>query len=288
MSHDQLDRVRAYYDATWWDYQAVWQNRDSLAVHFGFYDADVATHADSLVHTNRFLARLAGLQPGMHVLDAGCGMGGTALWLARHQGVRCTGITPVPSQVAFAERQAKLKGLGDRVRFVEGDYCAMPFADASFDRVWACESVCHAEHKADFYREAWRVLRPGGRLVMAEYMRTARPLAQTQEALLSAWLRRWAIPDIDTPAEHRHHAARAGFAAIRIEDQIAHVRPSLHNLYEHVQRYLWLGHVLRALGIRRREAHDNHVGSRFLWRALKAGAWSYLTLVAEKPLSSNG
>ncbi len=283
MTRAHLDRVRAYYDATWWDYQAVWQNRDSLAVHFGFYDAEVATHAESLVHTNRFLARLAAIQPGMHVLDAGCGMGGTCIWLARNCNVQCTGITPVASQVAFAERQALKKGIEDRVRFVEGDYCAMPFADASFDVVWACESVCHAEKKADFYREAWRVLRPGGRLVMAEYMRTGRPLSQEAEDLLRAWLHRWAIPDIDTPAEHRAHATEAGFARVCIEDRIAHVRPSLHNLYEQVRRYLWLGHLLQMLGIRRREAHDNHVGSHYLWRALQAGAWSYLTLVADKP-----
>lgn len=283
MKRSHLDRVRAYYDATWWDYRAVWQNRDSLAVHFGFYDATVATHAESLVHTNRFLARLAAIRPGMHVLDAGCGMGGTALWLARHHRVRCIGITPVASQVAFAERQAQAQGLSEQVAFVEGDYCAMPFADASFDVVWACESVCHAEKKDAFYREAWRVLRPGGRLVMAEYMRTDRPLSQKAEELLHAWLHRWAIPDIDTPAEHRAHATAAGFVGICMEDQIAHVRPSLHNLYEQVSRYLWLGHVLRALGVRRREAHDNHVGSWYLWMALQAGAWSYLTLVADKP-----
>ncbi len=281
-----LERVRAYYEATWWDYRAVWQNKESLAVHFGFYDAQVNSHLASLEHTNRFLANLVGLQPGMDLLDAGCGMGGTCLWLAQHIGIRAVGITPVPSQVRFARAAAQKRGMSQRVRFFEADYCEMPFSDATFDCVWACESVCHAPDKRRFYREAWRVLRPGGKLVMAEYMRTRRPLSERQEQLLQQWLSRWAIPDIDTPLEHRQHAQSVGFYQIALQDQIVYVRPSLHNLFQQVQRYLWLGYLLYWLRIRKRAAHDNHVGSFYLWQALQAGAWSYLTLVATKPVGS--
>ena len=103
----------------------------------------------------------------------------------------------------------------------------MPFADGRFDVVWACESVCHAERKLDFYREAYRVLKPGGRLVMAEYIRTDRPASKLEEALLADWLRPWAIPDLDTADEHRAHLLAAGFSAAALQDVTPQVRVSL-------------------------------------------------------------
>jgi len=98
---------------------------------------------------------------------------------------------------------AAARKLGDRVAFEQADYTRTPFPAASFDVVWALESLCHAPDKAAFYREAARLLRPGGRLVIAEYVRAARPLSTQREGLLHQWLDGWAIPDLDTRAEHR-------------------------------------------------------------------------------------
>ena len=122
------------------------------------------------------------------------------------------GITPVASQVARARRYAALRGLSERAAFEQADYTGTPFPDASFDVVWALESLCHAVEKAAFYQEAARLLRPGGRLVVAEYIRAERPLRAPGERLLHEWLDGWAIGDLDTRDEHERHAAAAGFA----------------------------------------------------------------------------
>src|SRR5215212_516654 len=151
-SATQRDAVIAYYDQTWLDYRLFWLNRRTLSVHFGYTDATTRGHADALLNMNRVLADRAGIQPGARVLDAGCGVGGSSIWLAQARQATVVGITPVASQVARARGFATAHKLGDRVAFEQADYTNTPFSDASFDVVWALESVCHASDKAAFYR----------------------------------------------------------------------------------------------------------------------------------------
>jgi tocopherol O-methyltransferase len=90
--------------------------------------------------------------------------------------VQVTGITLVPHQVKKAKKNARKSKVHDRVLFFEQDYTLTSFPDESFSLIWACESVCHAQEKINFYKEAYRLLKPGGSLIIAEYFRTARPL----------------------------------------------------------------------------------------------------------------
>src|SRR2546430_12085292 len=119
------------------------------------------------------------------------GVGGSAIWLARTFDVQMVGITPVSSQVERARGFAAQRGVSDRVRFAKEDYLHTSFPDASFDVIWAVESICHAADKAAFYREARRLLRPGGRLGIVEDLRTARPPPASGHTLphipLSCW-----------------------------------------------------------------------------------------------------
>jgi cyclopropane fatty-acyl-phospholipid synthase-like methyltransferase len=105
------ERIRAYYDETWGDYRWLWLSPRNYAIHFGYWDATTRTHAQSLREMNRALADRIGIQPGQRVLDAGCGVGGSALWLARKRGVEVVGVTLVASQVERARRFAEEAGL---------------------------------------------------------------------------------------------------------------------------------------------------------------------------------
>src|ERR1700710_2875582 len=141
------EAIVGYYDETWLDYRILWLNKDNLAVHFGYTDGSTRTHTDALKNMNRVLADRVRIQPGERVLDAGCGVGGSSLWLATERGADVVGITPVASQVAHARRFAALRGLGDRVTFAQADYTNTNFPDASFDVIWSLESLCHASEK---------------------------------------------------------------------------------------------------------------------------------------------
>jgi ubiquinone/menaquinone biosynthesis C-methylase UbiE len=326
------DAIVAYYDETWLDYRLLWLNGRNLSVHFGYADAATRGHADALLNMNRVLADRIAIRPGERVLDAGCGVGGSSLWLAQERGAKVVGITPVASQVARARRFAAQRGLladhrppitpstrrfpsssrgraGDHrpptidvsrntqyatrntqysfrpghTRFEQADYAATPFPDASFDVVWSLESLCHAPRKDAFYREAARLLRPGGRLVVAEYVRAARPLAPTDERLLHAWLGGWAIPDLDTYAEHLEHLTMAEFGDVRFNDVTIYTRPSLRRLYQLTYWTYPLAIMGRVVRIRSAIQHGNVIGSLRQYQALERGLWFYGIISATKP-----
>jgi tocopherol O-methyltransferase len=283
--HRFTDAIVAYYDETWLDYRLLWLNGKNLSVHFGYTDATTRGHASALLNMNRVLADRAGIRPGERVLDAGCGVGGSSLWLAQERGAQVVGIALGGSQVARARRFAARRKLADRVAFERADYTCTPFPPASFDVVWSIESLCHAPDKAAFYREAARLLRPGGRLVVAEYVRATRPLDAVGELLLHEWLDGWAIPDLDTRAEHLNHLAAAGLAEARLDDVTAHTRPSLRRLYRMTFWTYPLAVMGRAVGIRSAIQHGNVIGSLRQYQALERGLWFYSILSAVKPAS---
>lgn len=103
------------------------------------------------------------------VLDVGCGFGGTSRYLAKALGkdAHVTGITLSPKQVERGTELAQEQGVADNTKFMVMDALKMDFPDNSFDIVWACESGEHMPDKKAYINEMMRVLKPGGKFVMA-------------------------------------------------------------------------------------------------------------------------
>lgn len=278
-----MNSVVRYYEDTWLDYRVLWTDSHSRGMHFGYFDGGVRTHAEALTNTNRILADVAGLVAGQSVLDAGCGVGGSSCWLASNRDVHCVGITPVPMQVKKARTLAAARGLEDRTTFVCGDYTRTPFPDCSFDAVWALESLCHAKNKKRFYQEAARILRPGGRLVVAEYMRSSRQLGGAGEAMLAEWCDGWCMPDLDTSEEHMASAAIAGFRSASVADFTFRVERSLRRLYRMARFAAPFDKFLHWCGVRNETQHRNVTASWLQYDALRSGLWQYGVLCATKP-----
>jgi tocopherol O-methyltransferase len=275
-----VSRIRAYYDETWLDYRMLWLNPRNRAIHFGYWDKHTRSHSESLLNMNQVLARHIGIRPGQRILDAGCGIGGSAIWLAMTYDVEVVGITPVASQVVRARRYAEEQGLADRVWFEQQDYSHTKFPQASFDVIWAMESLCHAPDKQLVLAEARRLLRPGGRLGIMEYMRTGRPHAAVDEALLHSWLSGWAIPDLATAHEFLEWTQALGFRDVELEDITSNVRPSLLRLYRLAILTWPVAFPMYALGLRSETQHGNMRGAFDQYHALQRGLWFYALLTA--------
>lgn len=267
--------VAAYYRRTQWQYYGLWSGRDTLALHYGYWDAGVKTHRQALLRLNAVLAERAGVAAGDKLLDAGCGWGGSSIWLARERGAQCTGITLEPAQAGIAAMMARKRRVAARARFAQADFTRLPFADASFDVVWAVESVCHAPDKGAFLREAARVLVPGGRLVLADFFRAEPHMDATREGLLRAWISQWVVPDLADFESFAEAAKQAGLTGIQIEDATEAIRPSAARLY---RTGLWTAPcaaLFRLVRFHDAHQHANWLSSLRQYRALQAGAWRY-------------
>ena len=111
------------------------------------------------------LAQRASLKPGALVLDVGCGLGGSARYLAAEHGCHVTGIDLTQEYVDVANTLAEIVGLNDFASFKQASALEMPFEDASFDVVWTQHVQMNIADKAAFYREIARVTRQGGQLL---------------------------------------------------------------------------------------------------------------------------
>jgi tocopherol O-methyltransferase len=279
---DELN-ITDYYDQTWLDYRLLWMGRQSRSLHFGYWDRQTHGHTDSLLRMNAVLADAVGIQPEELVLDAGCGIGGTAVWLASERAARVIGVTLSAQQADRARRYAHASGLDERCRFSQQDFRRLAFSDGRFDVVWAHESMCHARDKESVLAEAWRVLRPGGALVCADGFRTRRPHPAPDERHLAAWLREWAVPDLATTGEFVRWAERAGFRDLLVRDLSRHVRRSLLRLRRLGVTLFVPASLLYGLGLRSRVQQGNVRGSYLAWQTFRRGLWRYALVVARKP-----
>jgi tocopherol O-methyltransferase len=186
-------------------------------------------------------------------------------------------------QVQRAQRYARSRRLSDRCTFSQQDYALLRYDDASFDVVWALESVCHAADKRPFLTEAYRVLRPGGRIVVADFFRTRRPHTAEGEAQLADWLHGLAMADLATTDELCTWAGAVGFDRLRVQDTSAQVVPSLLRLYRLGTTFILGETVLYGLGLRSPAAHRNIRSSRSIWTTFRRGLWHYAIVVGSKP-----
>lgn len=138
---------------------------DSPGVSFEAFAPIDEFHTGGLAAT-RELARALAPEPGARVLDLGSGLGGPARLLASEYDCDVTGVDLSDEFVSVAATLTSLSGLDQRVRFQTGDVTALQFADASFDHAVTIHVAMNIADRAGFYREAQRILRPGGRLAI--------------------------------------------------------------------------------------------------------------------------
>lgn len=184
------------------------------------------SHEEAVINQYKEILRRGGIKPGMTVLDAGCGVGGGAIYIAKRTGAVVTGISITRSQITEANGYARQAGVASRTQFIWADYMKTPFPAESFDVIYAIESVCHAYPKVKFLREMRRILKRGGRLIIADgYLK--RGVRDDREGrILERFCRGWRLKELATTEEMGKAVVKANLTIKKTEEVTEWIRPN--------------------------------------------------------------
>ncbi len=205
--------------------------------HFGFYPqgrAEISEKEAQILMQDLVSEKLV-LQEGEKILDAGCGRGVVATYLAHQKNVEIWGITIVPFEKRIAEKRARKLGVAPKVHFAVMDYAQTAFQDNFFDAIYTTESLSHALDISQVLREFFRILKPGGRFAFFEYKlaplsrfndREKKTLETIVNSAAGIGLRYFHNDDF------KNSLFRNGFRNVVEEDISENVRPSFYRLYK--------------------------------------------------------
>ncbi|MFO0991245.1 MAG: class I SAM-dependent methyltransferase [Hyphomicrobiales bacterium] len=190
-------------------------------LHMGYFEAPDEPLANAQIRTKHSIANLLELQPDRRLIEVACGVGTTAIHLAKMTGASVDATNISETQLAEARERAAVQGLSSRVSFAFGDYHQLDASPQSYD-AWLCqEALLYAHDRQQVFAEARRVVKPGGRIVFTD-LTLSNSLSQTERESLMTDIKAphfWSIEQYDAfvgrlgmPLVARHewglHAAR--------------------------------------------------------------------------------
>jgi SAM-dependent methyltransferase len=252
-----------------------------------FRDAHGATAAltvEGLAPLDQFHGRgpvatqelVAMLEPkaGERLLDIGSGIGGPARWIAAKFGCHVTGVDLTAEFCTAAEELNRATGMTGRVTIRNGSALALPVADGAFDAAYSQNVAMNIADKLRFYREAFRALRPGGRLALSNLC--AGPAGPCHYPV--PWATTAETSFLATPEEMRADLVAAGFVVAEFRDTTDLVRDGQRRTRERLER----GEAVRVaadiiLGARAREMQINSL------RNVEEGRCAAIEALVTKP-----
>lgn len=227
MSTTLYQQIQQFYDASSNLWEQVWGEH----MHHGYYGVDGKQQKErrqAQIDLIEEVLKWSGVEDANNILDVGCGIGGSSLYLAEKFNAQATGITLSPVQASRAAQRATEANLGTKTEFMVANAQEMPFADDSFDLVWSLESGEHMPDKTKFLQECYRVLKPGGTLIMVTWCHRDTkkvPLTLDEKKHLQDIYKVYYLPYVISLAEYEAIAQQLPLNNIRTADWSTAVAP---------------------------------------------------------------
>ena len=185
----------------------------------------------------------AAIEEGHQVVDAGCGVGGTALYLARTRGCRVTGVNLSRLHLEMADDKVAAAGLDDRVNFKYADCSrSLPFANNSVDVVVNMESARHYSDRARFLQEVCRILKPGGKIVASDWMARNNLQPNQYDKFIRPLSAAWAMHDLESQSTYTRLLRAHGLDVLEFEGFAGKELDNLHIIMNTYQTLRLLRH----------------------------------------------
>lgn len=231
-----VDDVRRYYDENTARFVRFGDGHEVGAIHRAVRPAPGDSETDALRTLDRIvLAELTRVSdrfaPPLHVLDLGCGVGASVVYLASERPIRATGVTLSGVQAARARARVEELRLDDRVEIIEGSYLELPASLPPAALAFSIEAFIHGPDPAAFFASAAARVAPGGSLVICDDFLTERAaarLAPRDERYLRDVREGWLANSLVTVPHAGELADRAGFRLERdldLSDRLVLERP---------------------------------------------------------------
>jgi tocopherol O-methyltransferase len=227
MSATLYQQIQQFYDAS----SGLWEDIWGEHMHHGYYGAEGTEKKErrqAQIDLIEEVLQWAQVETAENVLDVGCGIGGSSLYLAGKYAASVTGITLSPVQANRAKERAAGLGLSGRTNFQVADALNMPFADNSFDLIWSLESGEHMPDKTKFLQECYRVLKPGGTMIVVTWCHRpvdTSPLTAEERNQLEEIYRVYCLPFVISLPEYAEIARQLPLQNLRTADWSKAVAP---------------------------------------------------------------
>jgi len=219
MTDDLKPKIQEHYDEISPYYHDLWGRH----IHHGYWVKGDETKEDAQVRLIEEMISRGGMRPGAKVLDVGCGVGGTSIHLAKNLKASMTGITLSPVQREMAEKIAAEEGVQASTSFHRMDGENMTFDDQSFDFVWICEVLSHFSRKDKFFSSAQRVLKPQGRIILADWFKAPNLSQEQHDKYVVPIEQGMLLPELNTMGEYMRMMEKNGFKVVHFDDITSHV-----------------------------------------------------------------
>jgi cyclopropane fatty-acyl-phospholipid synthase-like methyltransferase len=208
---------------------------EGLYLNLGYWK-EARTIDEACAALAMLVAETAGVGPGSKIVDVGFGFAEQdMLWVERLSPAHITGLNITPTQVRLARERVAARGLAERIELLEGSATDMKLPAGAFDQVVGVECAFHFDTRERFFAEAYRVLRPGGRLALADVIRAPadpRPFRRrVQDFNWRFFMEKYAVPaaNADNSVTYAEKLTAAGFAGVRVQSIRNDVYPGLHH-----------------------------------------------------------
>lgn len=273
--------VRTYYDENTNLFLKFNNSKKAQNIHRSLWTNGIKTLEDALNYSNSLILQEIGSLNinSPKIADLGCGVGASLFYIfPRLQNPKpALGLTLSPVQAKLARNSSKELNLQNQILFTEGDFTSVPLANESLDVIYSVEAVCHAIAPENYFKEASRLLKKCGKLILVDDYVANRQFKKHESKWLKAYIDGWYVPGVRAIEQTLEFAKQNGLKLVKNEELTAYLR--LRNLPNWIaSTLLFLGNLLPI----KHAILPSMLGSMALQQCLYMKIVEYRFLVFEK------